>query len=403
MISTYYGLDALGGGGAFFAALVIGFFFGLALERAGFGSSRRISGIFYFRDMAVLKVMFTALVVAMLGLAFVAASGVIDVSQQMHYIKTYYGAYVVGGLVFGIGFVMSGWCPGTAAVGLASGKVDALIFLVGAVIGGVLFNELFPILKPLYTWGKSTQAGFGEPGLSFVYESLGISKNTFLLFFTILAVLCFWGAEYVEKIRRPARGGLYFNSPFLKAFSLVLIIFAAALPLLSPRAGEKAPAPLSDSKQALTAVPPAGNGLLEIVSSGKDHMEPEDLASLLIKGTSDLVVVDVRPEEEYARFHIRGAVNIQLPDLPAFMRENKGRERVVFYSNGMTHPAQARDALFREGYRNVLILTDGLTGFLERCLKPISLRPEPVDTQTADQIRAWRDYFLQSPTSAKTP
>ncbi|MBU0988654.1 MAG: YeeE/YedE family protein, partial [Proteobacteria bacterium] len=103
MISTYYGLDALGGGGAFFAALVIGFFFGLALERAGFGSSRRISGIFYFRDMAVLKVMFTALVVAMLGLAFVSASGVIDLSQQIHYIKTYYGAYVVGGLIFGIG------------------------------------------------------------------------------------------------------------------------------------------------------------------------------------------------------------------------------------------------------------------------------------------------------------
>jgi len=90
MISTYYGLDTLGGGGAFFAALVIGFFFGLALERAGFGSSRRIAGIFYFRDMAVLKVMFTALVVAMLGFAFVAAAGIIDVSHQIHHIKSYY-------------------------------------------------------------------------------------------------------------------------------------------------------------------------------------------------------------------------------------------------------------------------------------------------------------------------
>jgi len=61
----------------------------------------------------------------------------------------------------------------------------------------------------------------------------------------------------------------------------------------------------------------------------------------------------------------------------------------------MTHPAQAREALFHEGYRNVVILTDGLTGFLERCLKPVSLRPEPVDIETADRIRAWRDYFHQ--------
>lgn len=395
MISTYYGLDTLGGGGAFFAALVIGFFFGLALERAGFGSSRRIAGMFYFRDMAVLKVMFTALVVAMLGFAFVAAAGMIDVSHQIHYIKSYYGTYAVAGLIFGIGFVMSGWCPGTAAVGLASGKVDALIFLVGAIIGSVLFNELFPVLKPLYTWGESTQTGLGEPGLAFVYKSLGITKNAFLFFFTILAVLCFWGAEYIEKIRQPGQGGVYFNSPFLKAFCVVLLVFAAALPLLSHQAGEKASLPSTDSKQASYVVPLAEDRSLEGISSGKDHMEPEELASRLLKGTSDLVVVDVRPEEEYVQFHIRGAVNVQLPDLPAFMRENKGRELVVLYSNGMTHPAQAREALFHEGYRNVVILTDGLRGFLERCLKPVSLRPEPVDIETADRIRAWRDYFHQ--------
>jgi len=396
MIQTYYGLDALGGGSSFFAALVIGFFFGLALERAGFGSSRRISGIFYFTDMAVLKVMFTALVVAMLGLAFVASSGLIDLSHQIYFLKTYYGAYVVAGLIFGIGFVMSGWCPGTAAVGLASGKIDALLFLVGAIIGSVLFNELFPILKPLYTWGMSTQEGFGQPGLAFIYETLGISRNAFLLLFTIAAIFCFWGAEYIETIRRPGEGGVYFNSPFLKAFCLVLLIVATALPLLSHPGGEKIPVLLSDIGQTPEAASTEKNRLLEIISSGKDHMEPEELAALLLEGTSDLVVVDVRPQEEYAQFHIRGAVNVQLPDLPAFMQENRAREKVVLYSNGMTHPAQARDALFRRGFHNVLILTGGLTGFLDRCLKPVSLRSEPVDSRRAGQIRAWRDHFLHS-------
>jgi rhodanese-related sulfurtransferase/uncharacterized membrane protein YedE/YeeE len=397
MIQTYYSLDALGGGSSFFATLVIGFFFGLALERAGFGSSRRISGIFYFTDMAVLKVMFTALVVAMLGLAFVAGSGMIDLSHQIYFLKTYYGAYVVAGLIFGVGFVMSGWCPGTAAVGLASGKIDALLFLVGAIIGSVLFNELFPILKPLYTWGMSTQKGFGQPGLAFIHETLGISRHLFLLLFTIAAILCFWGAEYIETIRRPGQGGAYFNSPFLKAFCLVLLIVAASLPLLSHPGGEKILVTLSDTVEAPKAAPIEMDGLLEILSSGKDHMEPEELAALLLEGESDLIVVDVRPEEEYARFHIREAVNVQLADLPAFMRENRAKEKVVLYSNGMTHPAQARDALFRQGFRNVLVLTDGLTGFLDRCLKPVSLRPEPVDTRRAGQIRAWRDHFLHNP------
>lgn len=165
MIRTFYGLGTLDTASAFFAALIIGFFFGLALERAGFGSSRRLAGIFYFKDMAVLKVMFTALLTAMLGLSLCIESGLIDPASELYFMKTYYGAYKVAGLIFGIGFVMGGWCPGTAAVGLASGKTDALVFLIGAGLGSILFNELFPILKPLYTWGQSTQENFGQPGL----------------------------------------------------------------------------------------------------------------------------------------------------------------------------------------------------------------------------------------------
>ena len=77
---------------------------------------------------------------------------------------TVYGAQIVGGLIFGVGFVMGGWCPGTAAVGLASGKLDALVFLGGAVLGSIIFNELFPVIQPLYTWGNQ--------GVVFIYQTL---------------------------------------------------------------------------------------------------------------------------------------------------------------------------------------------------------------------------------------
>ena len=76
------------------------------------------------------------------------------------------------------------------------------------------------------------------------------------------------------------------------------------------------------------------------------------------------MLVDIRPAEEYAAFHIRGAVNISMSDLPAALAGNRNQGIIVLYSNGMTHPAQARDALARMGYANVYILTDGLEGFM---------------------------------------
>jgi rhodanese-related sulfurtransferase/uncharacterized membrane protein YedE/YeeE len=393
-MKTFYGLNALNSGEAFFASLVIGFFFGLALERAGFGSSRRISGIFYFTDMAVLKVMFTALIVAMLGLVFFSSVGLLNISTQIHTLKTYYGAFAVGGLIFGFGFAISGWCPGTAMVGLASGKLDALVFLIGAVLGSILFNELFPVIEPLYTWGRSAQTSFNEPGLAFIYQSLGMTKNSFLLLFTAVAVLFFWGAEYVERMKNPEQGGDYFNSPFLRAFCLLLMVTAAALPLLSPQnLGTRVSADISVQKSP-ESVPSTVRAFMKDVSSAQGHMEPEELADRLLKQDSALMVLDVRPESEYRAFHIRGALNVPLPEVPAFTAKNGESGLIVLYANDMTHPAQARDELFRMGFKKVTILTDGLTGFLERCLKPVSLRSEPVSTETANRIRSWREYFL---------
>ena len=121
MTETLYAAGALGSTLAFALAAAIGVFFGFFLEQAGFGSSRKLAGIFYLRDMTVLKVMFTALLTAMLGLAYLEAFGWVQ-AESLHLLPTIYGAQAVGGLVFGLGFVMGGWCPGTAAAGLAAGR-----------------------------------------------------------------------------------------------------------------------------------------------------------------------------------------------------------------------------------------------------------------------------------------
>ena len=72
---------------------------------------------------------------------------------------------------------------------------------------------------------------------------------------------------------------------------------------------------------------------------------------------------------------------------------------IVLYSNGMTHPAQARDELARRGYENVYILTDGLVGFVDRCLKPVSLRSGPLSEDAVEKVNTWRNYFTGPPVS----
>ena len=371
MINTFFSSGTLDSPAAFLASLLIGLAFGVALERAGFGSSKRLAGIFYFKDMAVLKVMFTAVIVAMLGVSYAKGFGWVT-ADNVYFLHTLYAAQILGGLMFGVGFVMGGWCPGTAAVGVASGKLDALVFLVGAVGGSILYSELYHVVEPLAAQDR---------GVVFVFESLGVSEASFAFGFTLLAVGCFWGAEAIEKKRKGVEND--WNPRFLKVFSALLVIGAFGLFAVQTQ-------PAAVREQTLLA------GMRD----GADHIEVQDLADRLLGGDASLLLVDIRTPEEFAKFHIRTAVNIQVSDLPAALAPHKNQGLIVLYSNGMTHPAQARDSLARLGFGNVYQLTDGLQGFLETCLKPVSLRAAPVTPVQAAKIRAWRAFFLNAPVPA---
>jgi len=383
MINTFYGIDQLVAAPSprtFFAAMVIGLLFGFALERAGFGSSRKLAAIFYFRDMTVLKVMFTALITAMLGLSFAVALGLVDLESQVYLLPTLYGAQILGGLVFGVGFVISGWCPGTGVVGLASGKLDALVFLIGVVIGAIVYNETYGLTAGLL--GEGT-----------VLLAFGLPRGLFALLFTLTAVGAFYVAEWAE--RQAGGEGKYLNTTFLRALSVALVIAAVAVFIL----------PSEPATQSWAAAVPSEQALLEEVEAAEDHIEPEELADAVLRGEDGLVVVDVRSPAEYLAFHVRGAVNVPLSELIDYLAPHQNHGRIVLYSNGMTHPAQARDALARLGYQNVFMLTDGLQGFLDRCLMPMSLRREPLQPADAQRVRDWRAFFLDGevPTTVVTP
>ncbi len=131
------------------AGLLVGILFGYVLEGAGFGSPRKLTAQFSLRDWAVFKVMFTAVIVAATGLWLGEATGVIAANAV--FVPTlFFWAIGLGGVLIGAGFALGGYCPGTSTVGLASGRGDALVFILGMIIGTVLFAVWFEPLEPLY-------------------------------------------------------------------------------------------------------------------------------------------------------------------------------------------------------------------------------------------------------------
>ena len=130
-------------------AIPIGIVFGFALFHAGFTDSRRIAWAFYFKDVGVPVVMFSAIATGMLGLWGLSLIGVLDISK-VYMLPTFLLPMAIGGLIFGVGMVIGGYCPGTAAAAVATGKIDGILFIVGFLLGSLVFGDFFPVWGDFY-------------------------------------------------------------------------------------------------------------------------------------------------------------------------------------------------------------------------------------------------------------
>lgn len=160
-------------------AVPIGFIFGFALYHAGFTDSRKIARAFYLKDVGVPVVMFSAIVTGMLGLWLLSLAGFIDTSK-MYYLPTFLVPMAVGGLLFGIGMAIGGFCPGTAAASIATGRVDAMVFVIGFLGGSILFGDLFPV------WGDFYNSDYR--GVFRLDELFGINLGSVVLILVVAAV-----------------------------------------------------------------------------------------------------------------------------------------------------------------------------------------------------------------------
>jgi hypothetical protein len=190
MSAPLYKYGLFGDEASLVVAFLVGIGFGFFLERAGFGSAKKLVSQFYLNDLAVFKVMFTAIVTAMLGVTYLSWMGLLDLGL-VYLVPTYWIAQVVGGLVLGVGFVVGGYCPGTSIVSAATGRLDGLAFVLGFAGGTLGFAVAFPLVKGLYT--------AGDLGTKTLPQILGLPWGILVFAVVLMAVGGFAGATWVEK------------------------------------------------------------------------------------------------------------------------------------------------------------------------------------------------------------
>jgi len=174
----------------FVIALLIGMAFGFILESSGFSSSRKLAGVFYGYDFAVLKVFLTAGIVAVIGLYYMDYLSWVDI-KQLYIQPTYLWGAIVGGMIMGVGFLAGGFCPGTSLCAVAIGKIDGFVYTAGLFLGILIFSEFFFFLEPYFE-----KSNLGHLTLD---ETLNISPYWIILSFTIIALLAFYVSDIVRN------------------------------------------------------------------------------------------------------------------------------------------------------------------------------------------------------------
>ena len=173
-----------------FLAIIIGLAFGFALHRAGAGNPQYIINMLRLKDLHLAKVILLAIGISSLALFLLLTTGLID---QTHIsIKAAYSGVILGGLVFGVGFAVGGYCPGTCLVGFGGGRKDALFFILGGLVGAGIFTLIYGWLKSTFpaifdniAGGKTTLADTGVdkfPGLFESVPSLLIAGTIAIIF-----------------------------------------------------------------------------------------------------------------------------------------------------------------------------------------------------------------------------
>lgn len=342
-MAPYPVTELLGKWGAYALYLLIGFAFGYVLEIAGFGNALKLARQFYFKEQTVLKVMFTAIVTAMVLIFLASGLGWLD--YNLIWVNpTYLWPGIVGGLIMGFGFIIGGFCPGTSLVAAATLKLDGIFFALGTFFGIFLFGETVAYFEDF--WHASYLGRFTLP------EWLGLPTGVVVVLVVGMALFMFWGAEQLERIfgqanPRQAPRWRYGAAGVLGAAALATLIIG------QPTSADRWMT-MAAEKEVLLA-------------ERAVHIHPGELLQLIHDAQINLILLDVRPEVDYNLFHLLDAQHAPLATLSARAPDllfEPPNSVVVVMSNDEAAAVEGWKLLTAESVPNVYILEGGLNNWL---------------------------------------
>lgn len=341
--------QTLGPVGGFLAYLAIGFAFGFVLESAGFGDARKLAGQFYFRDLSVVRVMFTAILTAMCLLFAPASLGWLD-WQDVWVNPTYLVPGVVGGFVMGLGFIVGGYCPGTSLAAAGSGKVDGMMFVGGALGGMFVFGEVADELADFMhvtAWGRYTLPdAFGVPTGVAIAGCLGLGVTFFAVMNNLQRTV--WGVDDPGTLALAGRR-VHPGALLLAAAALLVPVFVYDLPD-------------ADRTYALRAAE-----YDERLGSGAAAVDPGELLTYVHDNDVQLRIIDVRDETSYNLFHLQDAERVPVDALEGVWREDPPpNQLVVVVGVGDADAHLAWKRLTAMKVPNTYLLEGGLRHWLAR-------------------------------------
>jgi rhodanese-related sulfurtransferase len=323
-------------------ALFLGFGFGFILEQAGFSSSRRLTGLFYGIDFTVLRVFFTAGVTAMIGVALLGGLGLLDLSL-VYVNPTFVTSALVGGAIMGVGFVIGGYCPGTSFCGAAVGRVDAMLFVLGGLLGVFGFGEAFPRLQGLYT-----ARSLGDVTLP---TALGVSPGAVVVAAAVVAIAAFVVTGRIERRVNP-RSSITRFPAWPRRLDAAALLAAAALVAWLGQPEARLLARVSDA--AFRQAHPVR------------RVSADEVAFRILDGDERLRLIDTRSATQFASFSLPRAVSLPLADLfGRGAREplSPARDLKVFFGEDEGEATTAALLAIALGYDNVAVLQGGLREF----------------------------------------
>jgi len=348
--------------------LATGFAFGFVLERAGFGNARNLAAQFYLYDMRVLKVMFTAIVTAMLLIFAAAAIGLLDYGA-LEVPATYLGPAIVGGLLLGVGFILGGYCPGTSLVSMSTLKIDGAIFVLGVTFGLFLFGQT--VTGFWNFWNFS-----GAHGRWTLNEVAGIDAGWVVLGVVVMAIAAFWFVEQVEEFFRRGkpqppvsrRATWLRRSAVAGALGIALATLAIGQPTTERKIGWQAPA--LDAR----------------LKSREIHLDPAEVLSMMHNNQIDLVLVDVRSEAEYNLFHLVDARQVTLAELAHGWPQRLSEDAVVVVVSNDEQAAEEGWKRLAVQRVNAYVLAGGINRWLDLYRAKTANIPGPDHPARGDDV-----------------